>query len=130
MPPGPGDPAAGLEMFSPLYKKAQSYAMSLDVSDRSIAVDLVAAAGSAENAGSVAETLQAILTLGKNAVDGLRRDAPRAAGAEGEAKEWIVQAADSAPGQGPGRDDRGFVHLHADSAHRPRRRDATSWSRS
>ena len=56
------------------------------------------------------------MTLGKNAVDGLRRDAPRPAGAEGEATEWIVQAADSALDKARIETTGGFVRLHADAS--------------
>jgi hypothetical protein len=81
-----------------------------------LTLDLVAAAGSAENARPVAETLQAILTLGRNALAGLRREAPRSAGANGEAKEWIVQAADSVLATARVETAEGFVRLHAESA--------------
>jgi hypothetical protein len=94
---GPGQaPGAMLkfETFAPLYEKAQSYAASLVASDRSLAIDLVAAAGSAENARPVAETLQAIVTLGKNAAQGLRRELDRRPGGKGEALDWALEAAD------------------------------------
>ena len=53
--------------LSPLLEKARSYALGIDASDRQITVDLQARAGSEEDAKPVAETLQAFVTLGKNA---------------------------------------------------------------
>jgi hypothetical protein len=108
--------ALGLETFAPLYEKARSYAVSLDASDRSLALDLVAAAGSPEDARPVAETLQALLTLGRNAMTGLRRDAPRPAGVNGAAQEWIVEAADSVLARARVETIDGFVRLRAESA--------------
>jgi hypothetical protein len=103
-----------LETFAPLYEKAQSYAASLHASDRSLAVDLVAVAGSAENARPVAETLQAILTLGKNAMQGLRREVDRLRRGD-VASDWILQAADSALEKARVETTEGFVRLHAES---------------
>ena len=78
-----------LETISPLLDKAQSYALGIDAS-RGLTVDLVAAAGTEDNAKPVADTLQALLTLGKNAVQGMRRDLPRPMPL-GEAVEWIAR---------------------------------------
>ena len=105
-----------LETFAPLYEKARSYAISLDASDRKTTLDLVAAAGSPENARPVAETLQAVLTLGKNAAGGLRRDPPASAGNGNEAAEWLLGAADSVLEKARIETSGGFVRLHAESA--------------
>ncbi len=102
-----------LETFSPLYEKAQSYAASLNATDRSLAIDLVAEAGSRENAASVTETLQAVLTLAKNALQGMRRD--RAAGSNNEAHEWLMRTVDSLLSQTKVEATEGFVRLHAES---------------
>jgi prepilin-type processing-associated H-X9-DG protein len=103
-----------LETFAPLYEKAQSYAVSLSATDQSVAIDLVAAVGSSENAKPVAETLQAVVTLGKNALEGLRRDADRQPRAE--AAEWAIQTAGSALDKARVETTEGFVRLHAESS--------------
>jgi prepilin-type processing-associated H-X9-DG protein len=113
---GPGQAPGGmvkLETFAPLYEKAQSYAASLGATDQSVAIDLVAAVGSPENAKPVAETMQAIVTLGKNALEGLRRDADRQPRAE--AAEWAIQTAGSALDKARIETTEGFVRLHAES---------------
>jgi hypothetical protein len=103
-----------LETFSPLYEKAQSYAASLSATDRALAIDLVAEAGSRENAVGVTETLQAVLTLGKNALRGMQGD--RATGANNEAHEWLIHAADSLLSQTRVEAKEGFVLLHGESS--------------
>ena len=103
-----------LETFSPLYEKAQSYAASLNATDRSLAIDLVAEAGSRENAAAVTETLQAVLTLAKNALQGMRTDRP--AGAMNEAHDWLIRAADSLLSQTKVEATEGFVRLHGESS--------------
>jgi prepilin-type processing-associated H-X9-DG protein len=96
-PPAPGAAAAAdlkLDTISPLLYKARAYALGIDASDR-LTVDLVAATGSDEDTKAVASTLQAVLTLGKNAVDGMRRDRRGQTTAAGTALEWSIEAADS-----------------------------------
>ncbi len=100
--------------FSPLYEKAQSYAASLNASDRSLAIDLVAEAGSRENSAAVTETLQAVLTLAKNALQGMRTDRP--GGAMNEAHDWLIRAADSLFSQTKVEATEGFVRLHGESS--------------
>ncbi len=115
---GPGQsPAEALkvETFAPLYEKAQSYALSLRATDQSFAVNLAAAANGAENAKAVAETLQAVVTLGKNALQGLRRDIDRHPRI-GEGSEWALQAADSLVEKARVETTEGFVRLHAEAA--------------
>jgi prepilin-type processing-associated H-X9-DG protein len=114
---GPGPAATEMlrfETFAPLYERAQSYAVSFTASDQSLAMDLVAMAGSAQNAKPVADTLQALLTLGRNVVQSLRRQVDRRAPLD-EAKEWILQAADSALEKSRLETTEGFVRLHAES---------------
>jgi hypothetical protein len=115
---GPGqspEEALKLETFAPLYEKAQSYAASLNATDQSFAVDLVAAVDTAEHARAVAETLQAVATLGKNAIQGLRRDIDRRPGI-GEGPAWALQAADSLLEKARVETTDGFVRLHGESA--------------
>jgi hypothetical protein len=115
---GPGYPPGAIvkfETFAPLYEKAQSYAVSLNASDQSLAIDLVAAVGGPENAGPVAETLQAVVTLGKNALQGLRREVDRQPRV-GEGAEWALQAAGSVLDKARVETTEGFVRLHAESS--------------
>jgi prepilin-type processing-associated H-X9-DG protein len=115
---GPGQPpevTLKLETFAPLYEKAQSYAASLNATDQSFAIDLAAAVDTAEHAKAVSETLQAVVTLGKNALQGLRREIDRRPGI-GEGPEWALRAADSLLEKARVETTEGFVRLHAESA--------------
>ena len=80
-----------LETISPLLDKAQSYALGLDTSE-GLTVDLVAVAGSEDDTKPVANTLQALLTLGKNAVQGMRQDLRGLTAVTSEAMDWILEA--------------------------------------
>jgi prepilin-type processing-associated H-X9-DG protein len=114
----PGRPhgeMVALETFAPLYEKADSYAASLDVTDRSLAIDLAAESGSAENAKAVADTLQAVLTLGKNALQGLRRDLVHP-GSINEAHEWLLQSADSLLARTKVETTEGSVRMHGEAS--------------
>jgi hypothetical protein len=82
-----------LETFSPLLDKARSYALGVTASDSGLAMDLVATVGSESDGKPVAETLQAVVTLSKNTVEGLRRNVEHQPGAQGEGLDWLLQAA-------------------------------------
>ncbi|HZW31137.1 MAG TPA: DUF1559 domain-containing protein, partial [Isosphaeraceae bacterium] len=115
-PQAPGhrpDAMVKLETFSPLYENARSYAMGIDTSDRGLTIDLMATAGSEQDARSVAETMQALLTLGKNAVRGLRRDSGQK---PSEGLDWVLQAADSLLEKARVVTSENFVHLRAESS--------------
>jgi hypothetical protein len=112
---GPGGAAEKLAIFSPLYEKAQAHALCVNATDRSLAVDLVSAVQGPENAKAVAETLQAVVTLGKNALQGLRRDVGQQPQV-GEAAQWALEAAESAVEKARIETTEGFVRLHAESA--------------
>jgi prepilin-type processing-associated H-X9-DG protein len=100
------------QTLSPLWEKARSYAMGILANDKGLTVDLVAGAGSDQDAKPVAETLQAMVTLGKNAAQGLRQEFPHpAAGAEG--LDWLLQAAGSLLEKAQVETSEGFVHLGA-----------------
>ena len=60
-----------LEMIAPLLEKARAYAAGVDL-ERGVAIDVVATAGSADDVKSITETAQALLTLGRNSLPGLR----------------------------------------------------------
>ena len=96
---GPSAPAeaanaeAKLDTISPLLDKARAYVLAIDAS-RGLAVDLVALASTEENAKPIADTLQALLTLGANAVHGMQRDL-RGPSDGREALDWIAEAAES-----------------------------------
>ena len=75
---------------APLLEKTRAFALSIDV-DKQLTSDLVATVGSAEDVKDVKETVQALLTLGKNAVPSFRRSANnQPAGIGREPSEWIL----------------------------------------
>jgi hypothetical protein len=77
------------ETISPLLEKTQAYALGIDV-DKELKADLVATVGSPDDLKEVTETLQALLTLGRNAVPSLQRNLRNQPGAAGEASEWAL----------------------------------------
>ena len=83
-----------LETISPLLDKARSYAMAIDATG-GLTVDLVAVAGAEDDAKPVGNTLQALLTLGKNAAQGMRQNLRGQNSMDNKAMDWIVEAADS-----------------------------------
>jgi beta-lactamase regulating signal transducer with metallopeptidase domain len=114
-PAGPGGapgPDLKLETISPLLEKAQSYALGIDASD-GMTVDLVAATASEDATKPVASTLQALVTLSKNGVQGLRRDLHGQAAVSSEALEWVIAAADSLLDKARLETTGNFVHLQA-----------------
>jgi beta-lactamase regulating signal transducer with metallopeptidase domain len=118
VPPAPGQASNAdlkLETISPLLDKARSYAIAIDAA-RGLTVDLVAVAGAPDDAKPVANTLQALLTLGKNAVQGMRQDLRNKNSMHGEAMDWIVEAADSLLSAASLDTAGGYVHLQAKSS--------------
>ena len=81
--------AGGLkyETISPLLEKTRSYAIGIDL-EGELKTDLVAIANAQDSVKPVTETLQALLTLGRNALPSLRREVPHQEGF-GEAKTWF-----------------------------------------
>jgi prepilin-type processing-associated H-X9-DG protein len=77
----------GYETIAPLLEKTRGFALSLDV-DRGLQADLVATVGSPDDLKDVAETLRALLTLGKNAAPSLKRNLGDRQGIAGEFSEW------------------------------------------
>ena len=118
LPAAPPDSPIGnltFETISPLLDKTQAYAFGLDTSD-GLTVDVVAGAGSEEDAKSIANTLLALLTLGRNAVSGLRQDQRGLASSGGEALKAIVEGADSLLDKARLETTGGYVHLQAKSS--------------
>ncbi len=111
-----------LETFSPLWEKARSYALGINATDKGLTVNLVAGAGSDQDAKPVAETIQAMVTLGKNALQGLRQDLRRPV-AGGEGMEWLLQAAGSLLEKAQRRDIRGVRSFQRELPRQPGRRD-------
>jgi beta-lactamase regulating signal transducer with metallopeptidase domain len=66
---GPDAPVFG--MFSPLWLKAHSHALSLNLA-KGMTLDYVAMGNSEEGAEQAAKTIEALLTLGNNALPGLK----------------------------------------------------------
>jgi Protein of unknown function (DUF1559)/BlaR1 peptidase M56 len=74
----PGGPQASpfgtkLETIAPLLEKAQAYVVSIDAS-RGLNADVHAVTMSDDDAKPVAETMQAVVTLARNMVEGLQND--------------------------------------------------------
>jgi hypothetical protein len=88
-----GNPRAGLDgivgIVAPLLDKATGYAAGLDI-DNGLEVDLVATCSSEDGAKRVSETLQALITLAKNALPGLRQEVGIPPGPASEAKLRLV----------------------------------------
>ncbi len=117
-PPAPGQsPNADLklETVSPLLDKARSYVIAIDAS-RGLTLDLVAVTGAEVDAKPVADTLQALLTLGKNAVQGMRQDLRDRNATNSEAMDWIVEAADSLLTEARVETSGSYVNLQAKSS--------------
>ncbi len=94
-PAAPGRSPAGdvkFDTISPLLEKTQSYALAIDTAD-GVVVDLVGIANSENDTKPVADTFSAVLTLAKNAVEGMRSDLRGQRVAAGDAIEWALQAA-------------------------------------
>jgi hypothetical protein len=77
------------ETLSPLLEKTRSYALGIDF-DKGFKADVVATVGARDDIKLVTETMQALLTLGRNALPSLKRDAPAQAGSFGAANEWAL----------------------------------------
>ena len=75
-----------LDTIAPLLEKVRVYAVGINL-DRELTADVVATVGEANDVKPVTETLQALLTLGRNAVPSLRERAADA-GRLREANDW------------------------------------------
>jgi hypothetical protein len=104
-----------LDTISPLLDKARSYAMGIDAS-QGLTVDLVAVAAVEADAKPVANTLEALMTLGKNAVPGMRQDLRGQNAMNNDAMDWLVEAADSLLNAARLETLGSHVHLQARSA--------------
>ena len=104
-----------LETISPLLDKARSYALGFDASE-GLTADLVAVAGSEDDTKPVANTLQALLTLGKNGVQGMRQDLRGQTAVSSEAMDWILEAANSLLDKARLDTSGRYVHLQAKSS--------------
>jgi hypothetical protein len=101
-----------LDTISPLFEKAQTYALSLDTSE-GLAIDLVAAARSDNDAKPVADTILALLTFARNAVSGMRQNLRGQPIAAVEAVDWALQAADNLFDKARIETSARFVHVQA-----------------
>ncbi len=77
--------------IAPLLEKVRAYAASINV-DRELKADLLATVGQPEDVKSVTETLQALLTLGRNSVPSLREQNAHEAGIDlfRESNGWAI----------------------------------------
>jgi len=67
----PEPPVSPFGLFAPLLERANAYAISVDAT-RTIAVDGIATCNTDDNARQVSDTLKAVLTLGRNALESAR----------------------------------------------------------
>jgi len=77
-----------LDTVAPLLENVPAYALSINL-DRELSADLVATVGEVPDVKPVTETLQALLTLGRNSVPSLREHAADA-GRFRAANEWAL----------------------------------------
>ena len=77
--------------IAPLLEKVRAYAASINV-DRELTADLLATVGQPEDVKPVMETIQALLTLGRNSVPSLREQNAHAAGVDlfRESNDWAI----------------------------------------
>ncbi|MFO0889837.1 MAG: M56 family metallopeptidase [Isosphaeraceae bacterium] len=86
------NPDPRVEMFSPLLEKVVSYGVGLDLAAE-LKLHLVAQAARAEDVKAVNETLQAALTLGRNAAASLREEGNNRPGKMAEFHAWAGETA-------------------------------------
>ncbi len=77
-----------LGTIAPLLEKVRAYAVSINA-DRELSADVVAMVGEQEDVKTVTETIQALLTMGRNTMPSLNEQAANA-GPLREASEWAI----------------------------------------
>ena len=102
-----------LDTIAPLLEKARAYVISLDAS-RGIHLDVRAVTGGGDDAKPVAETMQALITLARNSVEGMMHDADGRR--LGEAMNHALAAAGSLLSQAKIETTANVVHLQATTA--------------
>ena len=101
-----------LDTIAPLLEKAQAYVISLDASP-GISVDVRAVTRGGDDAKPVAETMQAVITLARNSVEGLMQDS--AGKPLGDAMKSTFAAAGELLAQAKIETSGNVVHLQAKS---------------
>ncbi len=78
-------------IIAPLLEKVRAYAASINV-DRELKADILATVGQPEDVKPVVETIQALLTLGRNSVPSLREQNAHEAGIDlfRDSNEWAI----------------------------------------
>jgi prepilin-type processing-associated H-X9-DG protein len=117
--PGQSDNAmVAFETFAPLLEKARSYAAGINASDTGLSVDLVAMVSTGPDGETVAETMRAVVTLGKNFLRGVSKAFEGKPGPTGysEATGWMLQAGTSLLDKARVETSEGSVRLHAESS--------------
>jgi hypothetical protein len=86
--PGPGGLA--YETIAPLFEKTRSYGIGIHA-DGELKTDLVSIASTPDSVKPLTETIQALLTLGRNALRAeQQREVPRQVQQPGEAQTWVL----------------------------------------
>ncbi len=101
-----------LDTIAPLLEKSRAYVISVETS-AGITVDVRALTSGADDAKPVAETMQAVLTLARNAVDGFIQES--AVKPAGEPMKRAMAAAGSLLSQAKIETSENVVHLQAKS---------------
>ena len=101
-----------LDTIAPLLEKAQAYVISVDASP-GIRVDVRAVTRGGDGAKPVAETLQAVITLARNSIEGLMQDS--AGKPLGDAMKGTFAAAGDLLAQAKIETSGNVVHLQAKS---------------
>lgn len=115
-PSGPNAPSPfgiKLDTIAPLLEKARAYVISLDAS-RGIHLDVRAVTAGGDDAKPVAETMQAVITLARNSVEGMMHDTDGRR--FGEAMNHALAAAGSLLSQAKIETTGNVVHLQATTA--------------
>jgi hypothetical protein len=85
--PGPG--GLTYETIAPLFEKTRSYAIGIHA-DGELRTDLVSIASDPDSVKPLTETIQALLTLARNALRSQQREIPRQVQQPGEAQTWVL----------------------------------------
>jgi beta-lactamase regulating signal transducer with metallopeptidase domain len=85
--PGPG--GLTYETIAPLFEKTRAYAVGIHANGE-LKTDLVSIASTPDSVKPLTETLQALLTLGRNALRSQQREIPQQVQQPGEAQTWVL----------------------------------------
>jgi beta-lactamase regulating signal transducer with metallopeptidase domain len=85
--PGPG--GLTFETIAPLFEKTRAYGVAIHA-DGELKTDLVSIASTPDSVKPLTETIQALLTLGRNALRSQQRETPQQVQQPREAQTWVL----------------------------------------